>query len=147
MSHPTHADRLRRPWALGLALLLAVVGALAPTLSHAIVWARGDVAPWVEVCTLSGPRWAPLASTQNARPDASSPSEFQTDAPDGPAPALALDHCPFCLLFTDRAAPPPHSFVHIFAMVDESGESTLQPIFFSNQHRLAAQPRGPPVYS
>jgi len=34
---------LRRPWAVWLAVLLAVSGALAPTLSHALLLARGGV--------------------------------------------------------------------------------------------------------
>ena len=147
MSHPSYLDRLRRPWALALALLLAMVPALVPTLSHAIVWARGDIRPLVEVCTLGGPRWVALASTQNAQPDAAGTTEFQTDSPDGPVSALGLDHCPFCLLFADRAAPPPHVLVHLFAVLDASGEPALQPAFIVRQPRPAAYPRGPPVFS
>ncbi|WPC67486.1 DUF2946 family protein [Rhodoferax ferrireducens] len=145
MSRPTHANTLCRPWALALALWLAVLGPLAPTLSHAIVWARGDIRPLVEVCTLAGPRWVALASAQDARLEAAGSTKFQTDTPDGPVSALALDHCPFCLLFTDRAAPPPHFLVHLFAVLGESVEPTVRQVFFfPEQAMLAAHPRGPP---
>ena len=147
MSHPSCLGRLRRPWALALALLLAMVPALAPTLSHAIVWARGDIRPLVEVCTLGGPRWVALAFTQNAQPDAAGTTEFQTDSPDGPVSALGLDHCPFCLLSADRVAPPPHVMLHNFAVVVASGEPTLQPALIVRQPRPTAYPRGPPVFS
>ena len=46
---------LRRPVAVWLALCIALLGALVPTLSHALVWARGDAAP-VEICTTTGQR-------------------------------------------------------------------------------------------
>ncbi|MBP9906094.1 MAG: DUF2946 family protein [Rhodoferax sp.] len=99
----------QRPWALWLALLLALFAALAPTVSHALNWSRGDTAAWVEVCTSTGPRWMALAPS----PDRAGDTDFSalaaasSDAPDS---AQILEHCPFCLLLAERAAPPPSAW-------------------------------------
>jgi len=90
-------DTLRRPWAVWLALLLVVFGALAPTLSHAVQAVRGDAGFGATVCS-SGPRWLALA-------DASAPGAPDQGEPDR---AGLMAHCPFCLLSAERlAAPPP----------------------------------------
>jgi hypothetical protein len=96
----------QRPWALWLALLLALFAALAPTVSHALNWRRGDTAAWVEVCTSTGPRWMALAAAPDraGEPVFSAPVAPSSEAPDS---AQTLEHCPFCLLLAERAAPPP----------------------------------------
>jgi hypothetical protein len=111
------ANMLRRPWAVWLALCVALLGALAPTVSHALSWARGGNAGLVEVCTSTGPRWMALpgmaeraSNTPLEDAQASSSVSALTMQPDGPRPATVLDHCPFCLLFADRIAPPPQAW-------------------------------------
>lgn len=86
--------RLRHHVMVWLALLIAWLGALAPTLSHALAWAGGSAPPLVEICTSNGPRWVAL--------------KVSTDAPDAPVSLVHPEHCPFCLHSTDRVAPPPH---------------------------------------
>jgi hypothetical protein len=87
----------RRVWVGHVALFLAFFGALAPTLSHALNWARGETPSLIEVCTSQGPRWMALAQ----------PAEPLSNAPNQPDAATVYEHCPFCLLAVDRLAPPP----------------------------------------
>ena len=46
---------LRRPWALWLALLLAVVSALGPTLSHGLAAGHGGAMALQDICISNGP--------------------------------------------------------------------------------------------
>ncbi len=129
-----HFATLRRPLAVWLALLIALFGAIAPTLSHAVALARGDAPGWTEVCTSSGPRWIALA--------------IAADSPDGQESAPALDHCPFCLLFTDRVLPAPHSLVHLFLVSGEPQAPTVRQVFFfTDLFAYRPPPRGPPRLS
>ncbi|MDO9196762.1 DUF2946 family protein [Rhodoferax sp.] len=131
MSPKLHFASLRRPLALWLAVLIAVCGALVPTLSHALVWSKGSAVPVVEVCTSAGPRWVA--------------SPFPADSPDGQESAPSLVHCPFCLPFTDRAAPAPHALVHLFVRSGEHEAPTVRQAFFFFTHFAPAPPpRGPP---
>ena len=119
---------LHRRLAVWLLVLITVFGALAPTLSHALVWTQGGNAAWTEICTTSGMRWVKLGAAPNDAPTDALQStgsssiasavqiQIQTGSPDGPESVLSLDHCPFCLLLTDRVAPPPHALVHLFAV-------------------------------
>jgi hypothetical protein len=117
-----------------LALLLAVFGALAPTVSHALVWARGDAAP-IEICTSAGPRWMALGQP-----------ETNADPSSTPVSAQVLDHCPFCLLFADRAAPPPHCAVDRFAVREDARAATPRQIFLALSFFAVTPPlRGPPT--
>ena len=123
---------LRRPRAVWLAVLVAVFAALAPTLSHALVLARGGPPPLLEVCTSIG-----MQGTANALP---------ADSPDGQESAPSLAHCPFCLLSTERAVPAPQVLAHLFAALGEHGEPTiLQASFFLRHFALTPPPRGPPA--
>lgn len=129
-------DRLRRPWAVWLALLLVVFGALAPTLSHAWSAARGDAGFAVAVCTSSGPRWLTQA-------DASSPA---TPDPGAPERAGLTAHCPFCLLSAERlAAPPPAAQAYL--LPPGTAPVPVAPVALPGLTRwvAAAQPRGPPA--
>lgn len=142
---------LRRPWAVWLALCIAMLGALVPTVSHALNWARGAQTPLIEVCTSTGPRWMalpgmaeradndPLENTQAGDPGAP-PME-----PAGPLSASVLDHCPFCLLFADRAAPPPQVWQLTVAKADASAAPTMPPVYFYPVfYAHTPPPRGPP---
>lgn len=134
MSPTSHLASLRRPLALWLAVLIAVFGALAPPLSHAVALTRGGTAPMVEVCTSSGMR-------EVAAP-------VPTDSPDGQESAPAPVHCPFCLLAADRAAPAPHPWVHLFAVIGDAEAPTIrQAFFFFTPLAFAPPPRGPPGFS
>ena len=122
-----HFALLRRNFAVWLAVWIAVFGALAPTVSHALVWAKGGHTAWNEVCTSTG-------------------IQIQTDSPDGPESALSLDHCPFCLLSTDRVAPPPHALVHLFVVSGGFKVAAVRQAFLFFPHfALTPPPRGPPV--
>lgn len=138
MSPQPHVALLRRPLVVWLAVLIAVLGALAPTLSHALVLARGHAAPMMEVCTSSGPNTVALLQA----PDVA------VDSPDGQESAVVLVHCPFCLLSPDRVAPAPDSLVHLF---DTSGDhqtpTVRQAFFFFTHFTLRPPPRGPPTIS
>ena len=46
---------LRRPWALWLALLLAVVSALSPTLSHGLAADHGSAMALQDICASNAP--------------------------------------------------------------------------------------------
>lgn len=131
MSPTPHFASLRRPRALWLAVLIVMFGALAPTLSHALVWSQGGGAPMVEVCTSDGMRWVADSSS--------------TDSPDGQESAPTLNHCPFCLLCTDRVAPASHALVHLFAVTGAPEAPTIRQAFFFLTHfALTPPPRGPP---
>jgi hypothetical protein len=134
MSGSPKLASLRRPLAVWLALLIALFGAVAPTVSHAVALQRGDAAGWTENCTRSGPRWVAL--------------NISADSPDGQESASAVEHCPFCLLFTDRVLPAPHSLVHLFFVSGEPQAPTVRQAFFFFTHfALAPPPRGPPAFS
>ena len=86
---------LRRPWALWLALLLAVVSALGPSLSHGLAAGHGSVMALQDICISNGP---------DRLADASTPD--QPASPASPETPLAggLNDCPLCLLAQDRLA-------------------------------------------
>lgn len=150
----------RARWVLWLAVWLALLGALAPTVSHALQWARGGAtARLVEICTSAGPRWMALptglvgesaATTQaSLTGDAALrgiTSAAPTDTGGSGAPAV-LEHCPFCLLMADRLALPSASNPVFFAAPGQAVKP--QPPCVSDlpaQYLAAAQPRGPPAF-
>ncbi len=107
-------DKLRRPWAVWLALCIACLGALAPTLSHALHAARGQDSQMVEVCTINGPRWMALGSVVDLTAIADAPDLSAADRSE-PAEPSVLEHCPYCLLSFDRLAPLPRARSFFFA--------------------------------
>lgn len=128
---PRHAWP-HRPWALWLAVLMAVFGALAPTLSHALVLARGAASPMQAVCTSAGPGWVAIHIPAQA-------SGEQEAAP-------SLEHCPFCLLSSDRAAPASDALPHLFAVFSAFQLPALRQAFFPViPFALTPPPRGPPL--
>jgi hypothetical protein len=130
LSLKPHFASLRRPWAVWLAVLMSVLGALAPTLSHAL--ARNQTAPAMEVCD------GPGSHHQAA-------SSGPADSRDGQGTLSTLNACPFCLLVTDRALPLPHPWSHRFVVSGKHEVPAARPTFFYlSSFTLAAQPRGPP---
>lgn len=145
-------DKLRRHWAVWLALCIAFLGALAPTLSHALHAARGQDSQMVEICTINGPRWMALGmaaeltgtSQLSGAPtlSANNPDSSQSD------PRAVLEHCPFCLLSMDRAAPLPQVYSFRFAEPGPMLPVAAGPTFVVvTRFDPAAPPRGPPAAS
>jgi hypothetical protein len=130
-----HFALLRHLWVVWLAVLIAAFGALAPTVSHALAASQGGTSAWTEVCTNTGPGWVSASGL------------VSTDFPPPQDSAFSLTHCPFCLLYTDRAAPPPHALVHLFAVLGEPEAPTIrQAFFFITLLALTPPPRGPPAF-
>jgi len=119
-----HPPPLHRLWAAWLAVLLALFGALAPTVSHAL--ALRGVAQGIEICTSSGTQILPA------------------DSPTGPESVLSLDHCPLCLHPADRVAPPPHLMPYLFLVQGGQQEDMVSQAFFYSLHFYSRAPRGPP---
>jgi len=146
---------LRRAFLVWLVGLVAVFGALAPTLSHALVFARGGSSAWTEVCTSTGTRWELLDLTQNAAPRlsdaafsaAAGATLVLADVPDGQESAVSLDHCPFCLLFAEHAAPAPSALRPFFVAIGEYQAPTVRQDLVSVTHdAFTPPPRGPPAF-
>ncbi|MBV5299867.1 MAG: DUF2946 family protein [Rhodoferax sp.] len=134
-----------RPWALWLALLLAVFAALAPAVSHALNWARGGQPGMVQVCTSAGPRWMVLGQVQDNTNLADTPANSPA-ATDGPAHGQIFDHCPFCLLQADRSAPPPQQWSATFAVPGRAvAPAKSQTSFFPTFTAPAPPSRAPPA--
>ena len=130
---------LRRPWALWLALLLAVVSALAPTLSHGLAADHGGAMALQDICASNAP---------DRLADASTPA--QPASPASPASPLAggLDDCPLCLLAQDRLAglPPAQVQLRLAGLAPEPpwvGPSAVLRAAVA----LAPPARGPPNFS
>jgi Protein of unknown function (DUF2946) len=126
MAMATLRSQVPRPWALYLALLLAILGAVAPTVSHALAHQRGQVG--IEICTTTGTKFVPADSSQEQES------------------AAVLNHCPFCLLQTDRIAPPLHQQPYLFLVQGGTqAPAVLQAFLFVSNIFPAPPPRGPPA--
>ena len=139
-SRPMPAHRLWAVWlALVLVLVLVLSAALAPTVSHALVWVKGSTLPTFEICTTSGPR------VVSALPEAESPTN-SVDSPTERELAHTLTHCPLCLHNTDRCAPPPPADTYLFlAHGGPTVPSIWQALFYSLNFYPRSAPRGPPA--
>jgi hypothetical protein len=126
MTTPCLHDRLRRPWAVWLALCVALLGALAVPMAHAVP--RGDPIGLLEICTSSGPQSLPAGG--NAPPKESAPF---------------LSHCPFCLHHADACAPPPHLLPYLFSVSGGQQGPRLWQAFLPASPDIRVPPsRGPP---
>jgi hypothetical protein len=130
---------LRRPWALWLALLLAVVSALGPSLSHGLAAGHGSVMALQDICISNGP---------DRLADASTPD--QPASPASPETPLAggLNDCPLCLLAQDRLAglPPGPVQLLVAGLLPEpprAGPLVIRRVAVA----LAPPARGPPTFS
>lgn len=120
-----------------IALAALLLGALAPTASHALARASGVAPALQDLCTVGGPRRLVLAPDPAAAADASDQQES----------TLALTHCPFCLPIADRLGPPPAASLHFFTAESGLARPDAQAFFFRSATRLLALPRGPPPLS
>jgi hypothetical protein len=128
---------LRRRCLVWLALCLAWLGALVPTVSHTLVWAHGDTA-LVQICSTTGQRWVTLAQAQGAA--------NQTDGTQAPDPAKLLNHCPFCLLAAERLAAPPTAALGVLSLPGRAVSPVIGRTVFSLARLVWAPPlRGPPM--
>lgn len=130
-----------------IALAVMLMGALAPTVSHALALARSGMPGAVEVCTSSGMRWVVLEAVNPAASPAARSKPIPTDSPDGQESALSLNHCPFCLPIADRLGPPPAASLHFFNAETGLAQPDAQALFFETFTPSSALPRGPPVFS
>ena len=135
-ARPFGRARLRRPWALWLALLLAVVSALAPSLLRGMAAGHGSAMALQDICISNGP---------DRLADASTPAQ-----PASPASPLAggLSDCPLCLLAQDRLAglPPAQVQLRLAGLAPEPpwvGPSAVLRAAVA----LAPPARGPPNFS
>ena len=137
----TYATRRRatrlRPWALWFALFVAWVGAIVPTVSHALAWSQGGTPDYLAICSAAGPG-AAKADT----PNVGDPSGK------GQSAAGAMLHCPFCLHASDRFAPPPEPIACGLLLHDQPHNPiTWQARPFSLPRYARSSPRGPPSFS
>ncbi len=126
---------LHRPWVVWLAVLIAVLGALTPTVTHALMLAAGQAPQGVEICTSDGPRWvaADAASSDDSNP--------------APGSATTPAHCQFCLQTTDRVAWINEPLPYPFLVQDSQRKSTFwQAFFYTTARTVNPPPRGPPVF-
>ena len=127
-------DRAARKLTSWVAILAILMGALAPTISHALAPVTGQA--WLEVCSTAGIRWV------KAEPSDSEQS------PAGKSGAHWFDHCPDCSIQADLLALP----------AGAGGAAVLLPLSFEvpaaflaaprTLHAwVSAQPRAPPFFS
>ncbi|RZL02223.1 MAG: DUF2946 domain-containing protein [Rubrivivax sp.] len=94
--------RLHRRWTAWVAIAAILLGALAPTLSHAVrAWSHAPIT-WVEVCSSTGFK---LIAVADAQPSNADQAAFKPGAGGGlPSGEHAGEHCPFCLAHASDAA-------------------------------------------
>ena len=119
-------------WVALLAILLA---ALVPTASRSLAWSSAAHATWIDVCTTDAPRNE--ADALSAAPKINAASRGATHSP--------LDHCPFCLLTTDRLGPVPHLLSHLFMCGRPFALVVEQAPFFFARSLLTTRARDPPM--
>jgi Protein of unknown function (DUF2946) len=128
---PVFTARSHRRLTVCIALAAMLAFALLPTLSRAMAFAVGGSA-WAEICTPQGLRLVATGDVQ--------PSEAPLQA------GLHLDHCKFCSMATDGAAPLPAAAPALYLPL---GSAELPRAFLqapATPHAWrTAQPRGPPA--
>jgi len=129
MRHTLHRTLVHRPWAVWLAVLIAVFAALAPAVSQAFALAQGATPMAMDICT-SGDTPPLLA-----------------DSPAGPSIVKSLEHCPVCLHSADRVAVLPVVALPPLLVPDASPPPRVQQVFFFSTYLAhAPPPRGPPGF-
>lgn len=133
----------RRPWAAWFVLLVALFSAMAPTVSHALVFAKvgsNGLVNGIEICSTQGSRVVALQGDSQA--DALADSSPRQES------ARTLDHCPFCLHVADHAAPPvqpqPYRLGRIATALLHTAYAA--PVYVTHAYSRAS-PRGPPAHA
>ena len=133
MTRALATEKLRRPLAVWWTVLVAVLFAIAPTLTHALSFAVGDNTR-LEICTAQGAR--------TLAPDTTPAVDSST----GQEPTTSIGHCPFCLHQADRLAPPPSPLPSL--LTAQGGQQEIadwQVFLYTDTPPLWAPPRGPPA--
>ena len=134
MTITLRTEQLCRPWAVWWTVLVAVLFALAPTLTHALAFASVSGAERIEICTTQGPK--------TIVPD----KAHAVDSPNGQGSTPTQNHCPFCLHQADRHAPPPSQLpYHLLAQGGQLEIADRQVYLYPDTPSLWAPPRGPPA--
>jgi hypothetical protein len=126
--------RLHRRFTAWVALLALVLGALAPTVTQAMV-AGGDRADWQQICSVSGMVWVKADTGEVSQPQ-----------PDGGMPGSdAGQHCPWCTLHGGTAGlPVAHTLPEL-----PPRQTELPPAFYRAPLQATvwapAQSRAPPL--
>jgi hypothetical protein len=123
--------RVARQFTLRLALFAVLLGALMPTLSHALRVGGGNAL--IEVCSALGDKW--IANDGATTPDDSTP-----------ASAGGMEHCPYCVLQAHVPGLPP---AFELTTVVTALQFAVPPLFLHAPLTLhawtTAQPRAPPL--
>ena len=134
MTITLRTEQLRRPWAVWWSVLVAVLFALAPTLTHALAFVSVDGAERIEICTSQGPI--------TVAPD----NVHAEDSPGGQESTHTQKHCPFCLHQSDRSAPLPSQLTYLQGVQGVQQKiADWQAFFYLDKAPLWAPPRGPPL--
>jgi hypothetical protein len=133
MTRALATEKLRRPLAVWWTVLVAVLFAIAPTLTHAISFVHGDNVP-IEICTAQGSR--------TVAPD----TAHSADASTGQESTASVQHCPFCLQQADRMAPPPSPQPYLVRTHGRQQKiANWQVFLYADNTPLWSPPRGPPA--
>lgn len=126
----TRATRRLAAW---LTMLAMVLGALAPTMAHALVAAKGGP-DWVEVCSASGMVWVQIDGEGAAHAADESGEKSLADAP---------RHCPLFNLHGTAGLPP--APLHPMALAPRAGQppAPFQPVLTA-AYWPASHSRAPP---
>ena len=136
MTRPLPTELLRRPMAVWWTVLVALLFALAPTLSQALAFSGLAGVQRTDICTSLGPQ--ALAPVTAQATDSRAPQES--------APGIPQLHCPFCLHPADRCAPPPPVLPYLLTVQGPQQEiADWQAFFYFGKTSLWAPPRGPPA--
>ena len=128
---PLRTAPLRRTAWLWLAMLLALMGALGPTVSHALASSRASAG--MEVCTSMGMQWVDASGA--------------LDASSGQPLADVLVDCPMCLVCGERLAPAPSPWSLQLAALGEVPQPSYASVAELPAGRVVVPPpRGPPSY-
>ena len=133
MTRALATEKLRRPLAVWWTVLVAVLFATLPTLTHALSFVHGDSLR-IEICTAQG--------SKAVAPD----TTHAVDSSAGQESTPSIQHCPFCLHQADRLAPAPYPQSSLFRT--QGGQQEIadwQVFLYIDNTPLWAPPRGPPV--
>ncbi len=142
------------------ALTAMLLNVFAPTLAHAFAKAEGNKAPWMQICSVSGIQYVPLAlnvnskksdndrlsvftSDTNASLNANSNSTSSEDSSNMP-----MQHCAYCMSHAQYFAVFTQYDLTVF---DRHIAEEFPPLFYQSHAPLfawvVANPRAPPISS
>ena len=126
----SHSTKLYRRWAVWLVVLIAVWGAILPTVAHTLMISGDPSRQGYEICTADGPRWV------SAEASASS---------DDSGSAASTTHCQFCMQPSDRVALINDPLPYPFLFQESRRQSIAWQVFIgAAAHMVYPPPRGPP---